>query len=167
MIKDRNTSTIPASDSPYSHSDLQDLTSNCLQDANTADCDNVDLNGDLPDLQNGWKIKLEQCSNGTTSTPGAPCGEKGLSQPLVAFGNIIFNTYIPALTQGTEPICAPSEGSGLTYILSLQDATAVLDLDSSNNSNSVTLDRFQELDSAGIPSAPVLTDTYDIPSDAI
>jgi hypothetical protein len=91
------------------------------------------------------------------------CGEKGLSQPLVLFGSIIFNTYVPPLAIDDAPICAPSEGSGQSYVLGLQDATAVEDFNTANNIGGIQLDRSYRLDSGGIPSDPVLAGSYDNP----
>ena len=113
-------------------------------------------------LENGWKIKLELC---TEPSEFGSCGEKGLSQPFVLFGKIIFNSYIPNLPGVGSPLtCGPAEGGGESYLISLQSATAVADLIVSNNSGGlVTLDRSQRLGSGGIPSDPVMTGTYGVP----
>lgn len=158
LVKDRNTNGAPSISVPFlTHDEFQDLTSNCLQDDDLSDCAGFDANSNtLPALQAGWKIKLEQCSDESVN---GSCGEKGLSQPLVLFGTIIFNSYVPATTAGSNSstTCAPAEGNGETYLIDLQTAAGVDDLNSSNNSNGqLVLDRSQRLDSGGIPSDPVV-----------
>ena len=159
MIKDRNSFNAPATDSPVTHAELQDLTDNCLQDGNADDCDNFDTaTNTLPALNNGWKIKLETCTDETIT---GSCGEKGLSQPLVLFGKVFFNSYVPPLSQGAAPVCAPEEGFGQSYLIDLQDATAVEDLNAANNSGGfVVLDRSERLDAGGIPSSPVVAGQF-------
>ncbi|MGB5705550.1 MAG: hypothetical protein WBM41_01860 [Arenicellales bacterium] len=159
VIKDRNTNAAPSSDSPTGQSELQDLSDNCLQDDDASDCSGFDiLTQSLPALERGWKLKLEVCTDETIS---GSCGEKGLSQPLVLFGKIFFNSYVPPLSQGSAPVCAPDEGGGQSYLISLQDATAVEDLNSANNtSGNVVLDRSERLNAGGIPSSPVVAGQF-------
>lgn len=159
VIKDRNTSSAPATDSPFIHNDLQDLTDNCLQDDDASDCTGFDsLTNTLPALEYGWKMKLEMCSDESKT---GECGEKGLSRPLVLFGQIIFNSYIPPSSPDETQSCAPAEGNGQTYVIDLQDATAVDDLNSANNTGGeVVLDRSERLDSGGIPSDPVVAGQF-------
>ena len=156
LIKDRNVNATPGSENPFSHSDFQDLTDNCLQDNDASDCSGYDsLNSTLPALEAGWKVKLELCADPTAT---GSCGEKGLSEPFVFLGNINFNSYIPTIPDPNATTCAPDEGSGEKYRINLQTAAAVEDFNSSNNANGViTLDRNERLRSGGIPGGPTPT----------
>ena len=161
MIKDRRTESVAANDSNVNHASLQDLTNNCLQDGDATDCNGVtyvDDDGDsntpdvatLPSLENGWRIRLQQCE-GLQST--GSCGEKGLAKPTTFLGKIFVTTYVPPDTSGTNTNCEPAEGSGLKYILSLQKGIAVKNFNTANDTQSgETFERFEKLASGGIPS---------------
>jgi type IV pilus assembly protein PilY1 len=158
MVKDRNT-TSAANDSSLNHSNLQDLTNNCLQDDDASDCVGVVLTDDdsdaaTPDvpiisaLEHGWKIKLEQCDGDATT---GNCGEKNLSKPTTFLGKVFFTTYLPPGSDSGS--CEPSEGVGLRYIVSLQKGTAVRNFNTANDtSTEITYERFEKLASGGIPS---------------
>jgi type IV pilus assembly protein PilY1 len=145
MFKDREVAsgaTLGAA-YPYDHTTVADLSDNCMQEYG-ATCSPTQVTK----LDNyGWKIKLEQAT-----------GEKALSRPITLNGMIFFTSYMPPSGSGLNA-CGPDEGSGLTYALSLQDATAVID---NNLSNSVSTptgdvinlqsgDRFRDA-GAGIPA---------------
>ncbi|MCK5668160.1 MAG: hypothetical protein KAI15_03685, partial [Gammaproteobacteria bacterium] len=111
---------------------LADLTSNCAQD-NTC----TDTTNDL--LVNGWFIELEDI------------GEKNLAPSLTLGGKVIFTTFSPSSIPLT---CDLSEGLGRQYIVDLFDATAVQNFDTTNDVGGevlATADRFDELESGGIP----------------
>ena len=154
MIRDRNTNTPASTDSSLDHDGLQDLSDNCLQDGDATDCT---VAFDQNNFNNGWKIFLENCTD--ESSTGI-CGEKGLSKPLVFLGNIIFNSYIPPISQGGGAVCAPAEGNGQFYKIGLQDATAVENFNTANDSPAVTLERSERLASGGIPSDPVVAGSF-------
>lgn len=127
MIKDRAiTSGLPSA-TLLEHDDLADLSSNCLQDSSCSV---------PPDLTNGWRIEL------------ADGGEKNLAPAITAAGNIFFSTFSPTPPTGT---CSLSEGTGRLYVLSLQDATAVYNFDTTNDIGGTVLDRVDLLASGGIP----------------
>jgi len=150
MFRDKN---IVSGDPPASvvtHNQLQDLTNNCLQDGVNTDCLGLD-DGSLPNLNNGWKMRFNHCED---LSEAMDCGEKGISRPLIINRTVYFNSYVPPDPDSTDS-CAPREGSGLFYGISLFDATAVYDFNLANNSGGVVLDRFDELASPGIPPAPV------------
>ncbi len=119
MLKDRNTvsngATIASADI-IDHADPADLSDNCYQEVGLT-CTSTQQTA-LASY--GWKIALSQ---GT--------GEKGLSRPLTLNGAIYFTTYLPPT--GVSVSCGPEEGSGLTYVVNLQDATAVYDFDLTNS----------------------------------
>jgi type IV pilus assembly protein PilY1 len=171
VVKDRYVASVPNYDEmsldyyggPFTHSGvngLEDLSNNCLQDDDPADCVGYDeISQSLPNLVNGWKIKLVTCNNENIF---GDCGEKSLSQPFVLLGRIIFNSYVPAVEISGDPVCAPAEGSGQSYAINLQNASAIEDFNSANNSGGVVkLDRSFRLDSGGIPSDPVFAGDYD------
>ena len=88
MIKDRNTAVGAGVDIVYDHSDLGDVTSNCLQEGSC-----------VIDLDSGWRLQMEDS------------GEKILATPLTLNGKVFFTSYLP---QGgsAATACAPSEGAG-------------------------------------------------------
>ncbi len=149
MYKDKNIVSGAPPSAAISHDDLQDLTDNCLQDGDNTDCTDL-VSGNLPKLDKGWKIRLNNCEDLSQSNA---CGEKGLSRPLIINRTVFFNSYLPP--GANLDTCAPKEGSGLIYAVSLFDATAVFDFDLSNNVNGVQYDRFDQLANPGIPPASV------------
>jgi type IV pilus assembly protein PilY1 len=134
MIKDRNITSGAPPTSTRTPTDLVDLSSNCLQTDTELNC----LTAVEQTLfQNGWRIQLE----------AAP-GEKNLAASVTSGGNVFFSTYAP------EPVasaCGLSEGLGRFYALSLQDATAVINFDTTNDSGGITYERSDLLGSGGIP----------------
>ena len=127
MIKDRYVTSGSPPSSTLNDNSLVDLTSNCLQ---TSDCDTN------PDLTNGWKVEL------TNS------GEKNLASAVVLGGQVFFTTFSPASSTSS---CELNEGKGRLYALSLTDATAIINFDSTNDTDGVTYERIDELASGGIP----------------
>ena len=138
MLKDRHTSPGSGVDERIQLTQLGDVTSNCLQ--STTPCS--------IDLSKGWRLMLEEP------------GEKVLATPLTIVGKVFFTTYLPQSGAGATA-CAPSEGAGRLYAVSLQNATSVMNYDSSdddpNNPDQPTTknDRSVELSSLGIPAEVV------------
>jgi type IV pilus assembly protein PilY1 len=127
LIKDRAiTSGLPPT-TVLEHGDLADLTSNCLQNSSCTVS---------PDLSNGWRIALTDS------------GEKNLASAITAAGSVFFSTFSPTPPTGT---CSLSEGTGRLYVVSLQDATAVFNFDTTNDVSGTVLDRVDLLASGGIP----------------
>jgi len=141
MIKDRNTSVGSGLDTGIDHTILTDVTSNCIQSGSCS-----------PDLSKGWKLQMETY------------GEKVLATPLTMSGQVFFTTYMPQGSSSASA-CSPSEGSGRLYAVALQDATAVINYDTSDdtvsngdpdgNGPSSKSDRSVDLNSAGIPAEVV------------
>jgi type IV pilus assembly protein PilY1 len=137
MIKDRHTAVGTGVDAGLYHSDFGDVTSNCLQDGSC-----------VIDLSDGWRLQLEEL------------GEKVLATPLTLTGKVFFTSYMPRSGTGATA-CSPSEGAGRLYAVSLQDATAVMNYDSSDDNPlypdepSSRSDRSVELQSLGIPAEVV------------
>jgi type IV pilus assembly protein PilY1 len=140
MIKDRRTTAGGGVDSGLTHTDLGDVTSNCLQSGG----------GCTVNLTHGWRLGLEEP------------GEKALSTPLTIAGKSFFTTYMPFSGTGATA-CSPSEGAGRLYAVSFQDATAVMNYDTSDDDPGSTdpdapnskADRSVELQSLGIPAEVV------------
>ena len=127
LIKDRAITSGLPSTSVLEHGDLADLTSNCLQDSSCSVA---------PDLSNGWRIQL------------SASGEKNLAAAITAAGSVFFSTFSPTPPSGS---CSLSEGTGRLYVVSLQDATAVFNFDTTNDVSGTVLDRVDFLASGGIP----------------
>jgi type IV pilus assembly protein PilY1 len=138
MIKDRGTAVGSGADTSLQHVDFGDVTSNCLQNGGTC----------TVNLVNGWRLNMEDS------------GEKILATPLTVTGKVFFTSYLPR-GGSAAAACAPSEGAGRLYAVALQDGTAVMNYDSSDDTSddpdapNSTADRSVELSSAGIPAEVV------------
>jgi type IV pilus assembly protein PilY1 len=139
MIKDRQTSVGSGVNTGLQHVDFGDVTSNCLQ--NNGGC--------AVNLLNGWRLQLTEP------------GEKVLATALTLTGKVFFTTYLPHASTGVTA-CSPSEGAGRLYAVSLQDATSVINYDTSDDypdqdpeQPNSTADRSVELRSGGIPAEVV------------
>ena len=132
MIRDTNIGILAdAADTAYELADLTDVT-------NCTGCE-------VPLTSNGWRLRLE-----------AP-GEKALAEPLTVANIVFFTTYVPRpATIG--PNCAPSEGTGRLYQVSLQNANPLTNRDEpidDNDDSGDPDDRWEELPAGGIPAAVV------------
>ena len=105
MIKDRHVAPGSGVDENLQLSDLGDVTSNCLQSETPC----------AVDLTYGWRLMLTEP------------GEKVLATPLTITGKVFLTSYLPQADTGASA-CAPSEGGGRLYAVSLQDATAVINV---------------------------------------
>ncbi len=138
MIKDRGTAVGTGADTGLQHVDFGDVTSNCLQNGGTC----------TVNLVNGWRLNMEDS------------GEKILATPLTVTGKVFFTSYLPR-GGSAATACAPSEGAGRLYAVALQDGTAVMNYDSSDDTSddpdapNSKADRSVELISAGIPAEVV------------
>jgi type IV pilus assembly protein PilY1 len=138
MIKDRGTAVGTGADTGLQHADFGDVTSNCLQNGGTC----------TVNLVNGWRMNMEDS------------GEKILATPLTVTGKVFFTTYLPR-GGSAATACAPSEGAGRLYAVSLQNGTAVINYDTSDDTSddpdapNSKADRSVELISAGIPAEVV------------
>jgi type IV pilus assembly protein PilY1 len=138
MIKDRHTAAGSGVNTGLQHVDFGDVTSNCLQTSG----------GCVVNLTHGWRLQLEDP------------GEKVLATALTMTGKTFFTTYMPHSGTGATA-CSPSEGAGRLYAVSLQNATSVMNYDTSDddpdNPDEPTTknDRSVELQSLGIPAEVV------------
>lgn len=145
MFKDRYISSGIPPTAAIEHDDVADLSDNCLADGDDTDCTDTDAD---TNLLNGWKIKLDQCE-ALASTGN--CGEKSLARPLTLKSTVFFTSYIPP-SDAPGDTCSPAEGGGLFYAVGLQDASPVLNFDQTNDGSGITLERFEQLASSGIPA---------------
>jgi type IV pilus assembly protein PilY1 len=138
MIKDRRTAIGSGVDTGIQHVDFGDVTSNCLQNGGTC----------AVNLTTGWRLAM------------LDSGEKILATALTVTGKVFFTSYLPR-GGSAATACAPSEGAGRLYAVSLQDATAVINYDTSDDTSNdsdepnSTNDRSVDLISAGIPAEVV------------
>jgi type IV pilus assembly protein PilY1 len=138
MLKDRHTAAGSGVDENIQLLELGDVTSNCLQSDSPCSVD----------LSKGWRLMLEEP------------GEKVLATPLTVVGRTFFTTYLPQSGTGATA-CAPSEGAGRLYAVAFQNATSVINYDTSDddpsNPDGATSksDRSIELSSLGIPAEVV------------
>ena len=83
-----------------------------------------------------------------------------LATALTLTGKSFFTTYLPNSGSGATA-CSPSEGAGRLYAVSLQDATSVINYDSTDDDPddpgkpTTKADRSVELQSLGIPAEAV------------
>lgn len=141
MIKDRATTIGGGTNTGLSHMALTDVTNNCIQESGCA-----------ANLNNGWRLGMD--TN----------GEKILATALTMSGNVFFTSYLP---QGgsAAAACSPSEGAGRLYAVSLQNASSVINYDSTDDAPTADdpegddptsrADRSVDLNSAGIPAEVV------------
>lgn len=138
MIKDRDVVAGAGTDVSIVPNDLGDVTDDCLHEGGSCSVD----------LVHGWKLELETF------------GEKSLATPITIAGRIFFTTYIPSNSLSSS-VCAPSEGQGRLYAVSLQTASAVINYDTADddpdyqNSARTKSDRYTDLNSPGIPAEVV------------
>ena len=138
MIKDRNVAAGSGLDTGIVHGDLGDVTDNCLQEGGAC----------AVDLTKGWKLELETG------------GEKSLATPITIAGRVFFTTYVPGAGAAADP-CAPSEGLGRLYAVSLQNASSVINYDTTDDDPlrpdeaTTKSDRSTDLASPGIPAEVV------------
>jgi hypothetical protein len=122
----------------YEHADFGDVTDNCLQEGGSCSID----------LTQGWRLRMEDTS------------EKILATPTTIAGKVFFTSYLPK-EAGSSSACAPSEGAGRLYAVALQDASSVLNYDTSDDDPdhpdepTSKSDRSTDLISAGIPAEVV------------
>jgi len=138
VIKDRNTTVGSGTANGYEHPDFGDVTDNCLQEGSSC---SVNLNL-------GWRLRMEDT------------GEKILATATTITGKVFFTTYLPQ-GAGSSTACAPSEGAGRLYAVGLQDASSVINYDTSDDDPdrpdepTTKNDRSTDLTSAGIPAEVV------------
>lgn len=133
MIKDGATDSGSPSGSTFSHTSFYDVTDNCIQDGSCSS---------TPNLTSGWRLELELD------------GEKSLATPTTLAKKIFITTYIPP-GSGVGGSCEPDEGTGRLYALSLENASAVINYAVSNGDTLAKIDRYDDLDSGGIPAEVV------------
>ena len=141
-VKDKNPSTM------LTEADLVDVTEDLLQDPGTSVTDK-DAIRDLLKQKKGWYITLNQNT-----------GEKCLSGAVAFAGSVYYTTFTP--TNMASDICSVGDGIARLYILDFKAATAVFNLDASNDLEGSTVitrsDRSMTI-GAGIPSGVIFAVT--------
>lgn len=131
MFKDRKVSSGDPPTETLNPDDLADFTADaCVADVTADGCDDTNIG-------NGWFFEL------------LADGEKNLAAPITIGGLVFFTTFVPGGTAGSA--CGLSEGSGKVYAVSLFDATAFYNYDTTNDEGGTTKERSDELASGGIP----------------
>ncbi|MDH5570752.1 MAG: PilC/PilY family type IV pilus protein [Gammaproteobacteria bacterium] len=97
----------------------------------------------------GWYITV------TTTTSGAKNGEKVMASSLTLLNTVMFTTYTPPSNTGLSASCAPTEGIGKFYIVSIVDGSAVFNFDQTN-SDLTAADRTASFTRGGIPPEPTV-----------
>jgi type IV pilus assembly protein PilY1 len=142
LFKDRNTVSGVPPTTILDDDQIADVTT-CVT-GTEAGCDTTSGALSPNSLQYGWKIVLRE-------------GEKALSKPLLAAGNVYFTTYSP---KGLNNNCAPDEGEGFLYLVNLKDGTQAVNWkDFDDNGNEIDV-RYQGV-GPGIP-APATALTSDV-----
>jgi type IV pilus assembly protein PilY1 len=141
-------------------SNLVDVTEDTLQSLTATDAQTSALVSQLTStLKYGWYIRLDQNS-----------GEKVLA-PALSFNQIVvFTTYSPTTTAGTDPCITGNLGTSRAYVVHYQFGTAVVNFDPTNDAttsanlwargasstyNLLRSDRVKTL-GGGIPSGAVM-----------
>ncbi|MEP1471488.1 MAG: PilC/PilY family type IV pilus protein [Halieaceae bacterium] len=96
-----------------------------------------------PPDSNGWKLSLN--AN----------GEKGLAKPVTVGGVVFFATFLPE-GEASAGVCDSGAGTGRLYAVNVADGTPANPPGGVIEDGSEP-DRYEILDSAGIPSDPTLT----------
>lgn len=129
----------------YTETDLYDATENIIAEGATA-ADREAAAG-LLNAANGWFIKLAK-ADGTFE------GEKVLASSVTLQGQLLFTTFTPVASD--QQSCAPSQGTGKVYAISLYDATPLFPLDPTDPDPKARPNREMPLVGGGIPPQIVL-----------
>lgn len=132
--------------SPIVEADLYDATADVIG-TGTSSQQQTAL-GNLASAK-GWYINMQEAD-------GSWVGEKVLAAPLIVNGSVTFTTFTPVSSNSTSS-CAPSQGRARAYVVNLENATPIFNLDNLGSSDALTQsDRYTELKRGGIPPEPTL-----------
>ena len=151
MVKDRevtvgSTASLLADETDgVTTNDLVDITNICVTGEESS-CE-------AANLDRGWKLSLEDN------------GEKGLAAPLTVNGTIYFTSYLPE-GDGSSTTCAPIEGSGRLYAITLKNGAAVYNLNNVIESTDKA-DRYTTVGPGIPPGAKPLGDKILLPGTGI
>ncbi|WP_421861823.1 PilC/PilY family type IV pilus protein [Motiliproteus sp.] len=147
MIKLFDTHTKPSSWTTLTESDLYDATNNYISEGDATQKNEaaVALSNHDVARKDGWMIRM-------TNT-----GEKVLSGSATIQNQIVFTTYEP--TPPNSGSCNPAQGTSRAYLVSLFDATPMLDINGDGNTNAA--DRVIQLQIGSIPATPTVIDTLE------
>ena len=136
-VKDKNPSAT------LTENDLVDVTSNLVQTGSSTERQQI---LDQLTAKSGWYITLDQHA-----------GEKALSQPVVIYKVAYFTTFNPVAASVSDP-CFVGEGVARLYAVDYMNGSSVFNLDLTNDSSEVVLDRSDRSEVIGtsIPSGVVI-----------
>jgi type IV pilus assembly protein PilY1 len=120
MLKDRQTELTKTYTTNITEAKLHDATDNLAGgDGGVGAAGDAVRSTELAKIQGaeGWYVDLEDENN-----PGTWIGEKGLAEPLILEGQVIFTTYTPNVFAATNS-CEPNIGLGKVYFMDILDAT--------------------------------------------
>ncbi|RDE24101.1 VWA domain-containing protein [Motiliproteus coralliicola] len=147
MIKLFDTHAPPSSWTTLTEADLYDTTNNYISEGDDAQKNEAAValsNSDVA-RKDGWMIRM------TNS------GEKVLAGSATIQNQIVFTTYEP--TAPSSGSCNPAQGTSRAYLVSLFDATPMLDINGDGNTNAA--DRVIQLQIGSIPATPTVIDTLE------
>ncbi|MEH6650223.1 MAG: PilC/PilY family type IV pilus protein [Motiliproteus sp.] len=147
MIKQYSTHAAASSYTTLTEDDLYDATANLINQGDTTQQQTADhaLSNDfnITGRKEGWYLRMENS------------GEKVLAGSATIQNQIVFTTYEPS-SQATGT-CNPTQGTSRAYLVSLFDASPMLDIDGNGSTNSA--DRVIQLQIGSIPATPTVIDT--------
>lgn len=142
-VKDRNVSTT------LGESDLLDVTENILQDPDATTAQKEAVRALLREKE-GWYVTLNQ-------NPGEKC----LAGAVAYAGAVYYTTFTPTIDTSSD-VCSIGDGVARVYILDFKNATAVFNLDATNDLEGRSVisrsDRSMAI-GAGIPSGVIFAVT--------
>ncbi len=147
MIKLFDTHAKPASWTTLIEADLYDATANHIMEGDTTQKDAAQValsNSDIA-RKEGWYLRM--LGN----------GEKVLAGSTTIQNQIVFTTYEP--TAANTGSCNPTQGTSRAYLVSLFDASPMLDINGDNTVNAA--DRVIQLQIGSIPATPTVIDTLE------
>ncbi|WP_210396388.1 PilC/PilY family type IV pilus protein [Motiliproteus sediminis] len=147
MIKLFDVYEKPSSFTPLTENDLYDATDNHIQqgDATQKAAAELALSNNYVGRKQGWMLRM--------TNPG----EKVLAGSATIQNQIIFTTYEP--TPPNSGSCNPAQGTSRAYLVSLFNATPMLDINKDGTTNKD--DRVIQLAIGSIPASPTVIDTVD------
>ncbi|HEY5718217.1 MAG TPA: hypothetical protein VIS52_06940, partial [Motiliproteus sp.] len=147
MIKLFDVYEKPSSFTTITESDLYDATANLLQQGTDSQKNDAEiaLSNNHVNRKEGWMIRLTNA------------GEKVLAGSATIQNQIIFTTYEPAPDDPSN--CNPAQGTSRAYLVSLFNATPMLDIDEDGTVDAA--DRVIQLAIGSIPSTPTVIDTLE------
>ena len=147
MIKQFSTHAAPSSYTTLTEKDLYDATANLINQGDTTQkaAAELALSNSASGKKEGWYLRMENS------------GEKVLAGSATIQNQVVFTTYEPTPSSGGT--CNATQGTSRAYLVSLFDASPMLDIDGNGSTNAA--DRVIQLQIGSIPATPTVIDTLD------